>query len=51
MGGGESKSFPSGTQFYTSEHGDKYANLGYISLGFFLAWIVIGAILAIYVYN
>lgn len=35
--------------FYTHDHGDKYANLGYISLGFFLGWLVIGTILALYV--
>ena len=49
MGGSESKHVINDTQFYVSEHGDKYANLGWISLGFFLAWIVIGAILAFYV--
>ena len=49
MGGSESKEVPTGTQFITNEHGDKYANLGWISLGFFIAWIVLGAILAIYV--
>ena len=49
MGGEPSKTVPADTQFYTAEHGDKMANLGWISLGFFLAWIVIGTILALYV--
>ena len=38
-----------GADFITHDHGDKYANLGYISLGFFLGWLVIGTILACYV--
>ena len=51
MGGETSKTIPKDTDFFVYDHGDKYANLGYISLGFFLAWIVIGTALAIYVYN
>ena len=49
MGGSESKTIPKSTNFFTMDHGNKYANLGYISLGFFIAWIVLGLILALYV--
>ena len=51
MGGSESKTIPANTNFFTYDHGDKYQNLWGISLGFFIAWIVLGTILAIYVYT
>ena len=51
MGGTESKNIPMNTDFFVKDHGDKYANLGYISLGLLLAWLVIGIALAIYVYS
>ena len=51
MGGEASKEIPHNSSFYVAEngHGDKYANIGFISLGFFLFWIVLGTILALYV--
>ena len=49
MGGGESKFIPTKTEFYVADHGDKYKNLGGISAGFFVAWLIIGTILALYV--
>ena len=51
MGAEASKEIPNGSDFFVAEngHGDKFANMGYISLGFFLTWIVFGTILAFYV--
>ena len=51
MGGSESKIVPKNSDFFVKDHGNKYDNLAYISVGFFVAWIVIGTGLAIYVYS
>ena len=51
MGGSESKHIPKNPDFFVHDHGNKYDNLGYISVGFFVAWLVIGTILSIYVYT
>ncbi len=49
MGGGESKEIPKDTTFFVSDDGDKFSNLTSISIGFFVLWLVVGTILALYV--